>query len=462
MLKAAYQEAVKRGLFDPRLYLRDLHPKQAAFVLDPSRRRAALCSRRAGKSYGGAALLLSRGQDDPGGLSVYIGDSKGLGRLILGEALDYLNLKYCLGLKTGERDGQLVYRMPNGHALWIAGCKDRSEVGKFRGPKYQTCIVDEAQEKPSFLDDLVDNALAPALLDKRGHLVLSGTPGIVPSGLFYEATTGRWPTHSWTIEDNPYIPNAVEEIRAELARAGLDETSPTYRREWLGQWVTDISRLVYPFDPDKNVFWELPKEGLRWGLGIDLGYEDSTAFVLAAYRPREPEVWIARAEKRQGLIPSAVAAHVERYRREFPGLRIVVDEGGFGKGYAEEMRQTYGIHCEPAEKSKKRAHQELLAGQLMSGAIKIHPYECRVLVSEMQALTWGADQKSEDKLAENHACDAMLYIARALFPQYRPEVEPPVPGSAEAMAVAEAKLRRETFERVRKEQKQGQKWQHPR
>src|SRR5690242_3859010 len=72
-------------------FLEALHPKQSAFVLDRSRRKCALAGRRSGKSHGVAAWLLEGGEQDPGGLSVYVARSKGNARLIIWPAIEQLN-----------------------------------------------------------------------------------------------------------------------------------------------------------------------------------------------------------------------------------------------------------------------------------------------------------------------------------------------------------------------------------
>lgn len=447
---------VARDVEKARRFLSDLHDKQRAFVADRSRRKVALCSRRAGKSHGILAWLIEGGLEDPGGLSVYVARSKGDARRILQPAIDFFSARYSeLQLRLREIDGQLLlYVGLTRHAIWLAGCKDQSEVGKFRGSKYKRVAIDESQEYGAFLRQLVTDAFEPALIDKAGQLLLAGTPSPIPAGLFYEVSTGdgsiQWATHHWTIFDNPYIPNASSEVELFCSTYGLDRQSATYRREYLGQWVRDEGALVYPYSAELNaVTPDAVPENLRYILGVDIGYTDATAFTIAAIHGGSPEIWILRSWKRSGLIPSAVAAHVEAFRSEFgPGLQIVVDEGGIGKGYAEEMRQRYGIGCVAAEKTKKRAYQEIVAGEMRSGTIRIVARECSQLLDEMCLLQWGPGRVAEDERFENHSCDSYLYAVRAARTWYTPELESPKPGSAEALAQEAARTRIEIRKRA--------------
>ncbi|HYQ03707.1 MAG TPA: hypothetical protein VER96_33770 [Polyangiaceae bacterium] len=447
-----------KALRTARRFLADLHPKQRRFVLDKSRRKVAVCSRRAGKSHGILAWLIDGALDDPGGLSVYVARSKGDAMRIMGPAIDLFARRYPeLQLKLREIDGQrlLVVGLTR-HNIWLAGCKDQSEVGKFRGAGngYKRVAIDEAQEYGAFLRDLITGAIEPALVDKKGELLLAGTPGPVPAGIFYEVSTGdgapQWPTHHWTIFDNPHIRDAAEEIRLFCATYGLDKDSPTFRREYLGVWVRDDGVLVYPYSANINacLAHEVP-EGGHLVLSLDFGVVDATAFTVLKTVPGAPEVWVLRSWSKTGLIPSAVAAHVERLIAEFGrGMQIVGDEGGLGKGYAEEMRQRYGIGITAAEKTKKRAFQEIAQGELRSGTIKIVASECHQLIDEMCLLQWAPGKLKEDERFENHCCDSMLYGVRAARAWYRPEVEAPAPGTPEWWAAEQARTRAEMRKRA--------------
>jgi hypothetical protein len=127
------------------------------------------------------------------------------------------------------------------------------------------------------------------------------------------------------------------------------------------------------------------------------------------------------------------------------------------------MRQRFGIGCQAAEKSKKRAFQELIAGDLRTGVIRIEPRNCRPLLDEISILQWAADHLGEDPRFENHAADAFLYACRALRPWYRPEKEPPKPGTPEHDEL-ERKRAREEAKKAAKERsrrnwtRRGQLW----
>lgn len=460
LAELARRHGPKKTLDLPPGLLAELHPYQQAFVRDQAKRKVALCSRRAGKSYGDAAFLLEGGYSDPGGLSVYVVGSKGLARKIMLPAMQYFDRKYDLGLHVHEVDGQLEVKLPNGHQIWLAGVKDSSAIEKFRGPKYRRVVIDEAQRYGGYLNEMIEDVFEPALLDKNGELALSGTPGPVPAGLFYSATTGdggpAWSTHTWTILDNPYITGAQEWLAQYCRQYGMTHEHPTFQREWLARWVRDIGALVAPYDSAKNSFRiaDLPPGQYDYAIIVDLGAgaAASTAFCVMAQRRAMPETYILRAYKAADMIPSKIAATAEMLARGLPVWpQIIVDEGGLGKGYADEMRKTYGLNAVAAEKSKKRAFLELFGGDLKAGTIKIDPYECRDLVDEMALCQWTPDRSEIDERFEDHAIMAAVYGARALRPNYRPDIIKDVDPEREAVKAQVAK-------RLKRQRRAGLPW----
>lgn len=445
------------------------HPRQAEFVEDASRFRGALCGRRGGKSNGLAYWFSRVATGSPGKLSTYVAGSKGEARRNLLPALERVSRDHALGAKLREQDGQLMWCYPNGHRIWLAGCHDRSEVDKFRGASegFTAAAVDEAQNMP-FLRELVEAALIPALVDQKGPLVVCGTPHPVPAGYFYEITTGdggrKWPTYHWTMLENPYIDGAGE-LEVMKEQFGWDDDHPTLRREWMGEWVRDEGALVYPYSFAMNGCFglgqltqadpELPEETrIQYGLGIDLGSSDnvaSTSFTLGATIREDPHIWILKCEKRAGLIPSAVAGIAAGYQDRYPNLKIVIDEGGLGGGYAREMRERHGIPCEPAKKTEKRAYQEMMGGDMKSGVVRVLPRQCQVLIDEWSVIQWREDKSEEDPRFVNHAADGALYLWRALRPVYHAEREVPPPTEQQKMraaAIREAQERQQKHSRT--------------
>lgn len=428
-------EALRRAAGRVPRFVEDCHDRQRSFVEDPSRYKAALCARRAGKSYGVAAWLLAGAHQHPGQRSVYITLSRSKAYEIIGSALKFYSHKYDLGIQIRGVEGSLNVCLPNGHRIWLAGCSDKSEIEKFRGEALTRAVVDEAQAFGDYLKSLVDDALTPALLDARGDLALIGTPGPVCAGYFYDVTEGRtpgvapWPTHRWTALDNSFIPHAAQELEDIRVRNGWTVDHPTYKRESLGLWVNDANQIIYPLEPNENSYSTLPEGRYSYALGVDIGFTRCSAFVVMALRRPQQELYCLEATKVPGLLPQDLVTHVkgiqDRYKAEGISLPVIVDEGGLGVGYAETMR-FHGLGAIAAEKQGKRNAQEWLRGTVIARRCKFNWTQTQPLIRECATLAFGEDQE-EDERFERDACDAFLYASRFLCPSMGKEPEPPPP-----------------------------------
>lgn len=455
----ALWDRLRRQAGLPPRYVADCGPVQRAFVLDASDRKAALCGRRSGKSTGAALWLLEGMEDRPRTRSVYVGLTASAAEEIAWTGtLERTARQYGIPLQRRVKRGQTYVRHPNGSTLWLAGCSDRSECEKFRGQAYWRVVVDEAQAYPDFLEYLVNDVFDPALMDLGGQMALCGTPSAVPQGYFWEVTAGGrqgWGrTHHWTALENPHLPDPRAYLQKKCVDQawGTDWTTcdhPSFLREYMGRWVRDEAALVYAFHHEENSFVPVPGGtflGLdragRWtfGLGVDLGWSDrSTAFVLCAADNRSGRAYVLRVWKESRVIPEDLAAICRRVREEVRAatgepLRVIVDEGGIG-GMATETLRRYGVSCEAAPKQGlKRAAQDYVGGLVRSRKLLVDRSRCGDLLLEAAKLQWAEDGR-EDARFVRHACDAFLYVVRALFPRTEEAAAPALaPGTPEALA----------------------------
>jgi hypothetical protein len=439
------------------------HPKQAAFVRDPSKRKAALAGRRGGKTEGAAVWLIEPWQRFPHETSIFVARTGGHARAIMWPVLQRFNRIHKLGLKFNEN--LLTATFPNGYCIRLYGADTRNDVEKFRGPRYARAVLDEAGSwPPELLEYVVDSILDPALMDLDGDLCIIGSPGVVPAGYFYDITEGpnAWSTHRFDCRDNPYV-KGTEYLARKLRENGWTIDHPTFVREYLGQWVRDASALVCPYSAEINSFQgELPHGEYAWAISVDLGAGamPTTSFAVGAARRDLPQIFLRHVAKHAHMTPSRIAVEVEKLRQlhvpDSEPCQVIIDEGGLGVGYAEELRTRYGLHCVAAEKRKRRAFQEVLAGDMKAGVVKLDPAECREFVDEVQVLKWSEDRKTNAPGQPDHAYDSVLYLVRALRITYRPEENEPLPGSPEALQREWKADKAEARERGRK--KRAKDW----
>ncbi len=449
-----------------------LFPEQHAFVMDKSPAKVAKCSRRAGKTMGVAAALVKSALDYPTGENCYIGPTRTQAKRLLWSKLKQLNQRYQLQIRFVETE--LEARFPNGSVIYVDGADKSDRVEKFRGMAFVLVVIDESASFKAHIELLVRDVLKPTLEDHQGSIALVGTPGYFLVGLFFEACIAKtgWSQHSWTILDNQEFPrwagrsNWRERARAWLEelreREAFAEDDPTYIREWLGEWIIETATLVYRYDPDRNSYTNLPpKADWQYILGVDLGYDDKTAFVLVAFARGHEACYVVYCKSHGKMIAHDIGVRIAELRREFKPKKIVVDTGGLGKMVVQELRIRHRLPLVPAEKTAKLDHIKLVNSDLRKGLIKIQ----RGTVIEREWLKLQRDETGrEDPRFDNHASDAFLYAWRDSL-HYRertPELEPEY-GSEEywkreeerMLASELAAARREANERTEDEELWG-------
>lgn len=408
-----------------------LFAQQRRFVEDSSRFKAAVCSRRAGKTLAAVHYLLGVALGRAGALCLYIALTRLSAKRILWRELVKLNAKHKLGASFNA--SELTVELPNGSQVVLTGAQEEADIEKWRGSPYDLVVIDEAASFGPHIETLVLEVLQPALMDHKGTLALIGTPNARCAGWFHDVTTGvrpGWSTHKWTMLDNPFMPpDIAQELEMLKVQHGWTEQTPAYLREMRGLWVRSDDDLVYAYDPTRNDFDELP-EGHAWEhvLGVDVGFRDRTAFVVLAWSEACPAAYVIHAEHHAKLIPSTIAPIITRLKDKY-AARVVMDCGALGVGYAEEFRQRHGLIIEAAQKTEKMVAIEHLNDDLRAGRLFIRdegplPEELKVLQYDTRGQARDPNARKEDPHQPNDLCDALLYAHRmSRHYWYRPEVE---------------------------------------
>jgi len=363
--------AVKEGLFD----------KQLDIFNSDARRITAVCGRRGGKTTTMGRKLVQTMADHPAegedeSLCVFAAPTKNQARRLMWGRLQAIAEKNKVPISFSAT--QLIATHDNGAQCWIMGLDDFRDIERLRGFAFRLICIDEAQSLAVDVHELVDDIIDPALGDYDGQLIFTGTPNAACHGFFYLAATGQLPNdatqyenHTWTILDNPMFPRwrnrpdwrekAAAWMEGERKRKGWSEDNATYLREWMARWIKDTGSLIYRYDPTRNGFSELPTgETWRYVVGVDLGYNDSFAYVVLAFSDRGAKVYAVDEFEQVGLIPAQWAEHLQAVTRRYKPEKIMVDTGGMGKAVMEEFRSRYQLPVHTAEKRDKYdfiAHQ---------------------------------------------------------------------------------------------------------
>lgn len=455
----------RQALRDPP-YVQECFERQRQFIFNRSRFKAWQAGRRGGKTETCKRGLLMRMGLYPETTHVYIGLTKDTARRQLWLPMQRLAKKHKLPIDW--RRVELTAYHANGSELWVLGADKEEDMEKLRGPHYKTVVIDEAASYRAHLENLMLDVIEPALGDDLGEMWLTGSPGRACAGAFWKATHNLdefkdyrvWRSN---VLDNPKFPQDAEAWLADTRRRrGWTEDHPRYRREYLGEWVSNDSALVYRYS-DELLIDELPRlpdgEVYKYILGIDFGVVDPCAFVVWAYSTFDPVLYCVEAYQRTDLSVTDSAEHIKllqlRYMAD-AGARTVEDTfecmvgDAAAKAYLREFEQRHGIMVRPSDKIDKIAFIDHMNGDMLAKRVKFLRDRCEPYLKEMRQLVWREAPKSggtrlltkyDDRLQDDHCCDAGLYGWRWAY-HHRAEERPPVPtpGSPEAMAMVERRL----------------------
>jgi hypothetical protein len=396
-------------------------PEQNGFVQDRSRYISAQCSRRAGKSNGLALRFFKTMEEHPKSQSLYLSLTQDSAKSIMWPILQEIDERFSLGCKFTE--SKLEIQHPNGAKLKLMGADLKNFVKRLKGRKYPAVGIDEAQDMGSHLQSLIDDVLTPSIADYAdGWLAITGTPGPVPQGYFFEVTqNGKfgYSHHSWDLTKNPHMPNPQAFIADLKSKREWTDDNPTLRREWLNQWVLDTNALWIKYSENLNHFDELPKEH-KWNyvMGVDIGFKDADALAILAWSETSKETYLVEefVESKQTI--SALIKQIDALQKKYNVYKIVMDEGGLGKKIGEDIRHRFQCPIEPADKAHKQNNVEFLNDALRLGRFKA-PKDSRFAKdSYLVQIDWSKSTPKRIALKpgfHSDVIDAVLYAFRESY-----------------------------------------------
>jgi hypothetical protein len=468
-------------------------PEQLAFILDESPQKAALCTRRAAKTYSVGLDFINDALDHPKADYLFLGLSREEAKRIFWKnVLQDIDSKYNLGAKFNKTTLEMA--LPNGATIYILGMDaDETQKSKLLGGKYRKVCVDEGQAWTTDIEELIVGVLGPATTDLRGQIILTGTPGNLFLGYFKRVTNNcaagkisppdqrepGWSLHSWTTYQNPYMAQQWDDkIKSLIAANPKVIETPAFRQNYRGEWVVDLDARCYRFLPERNEYSALPVyKGGDWHfiLGVDLGYlPDPSAIVVAAWHDWSPFLYFVRSWKQWRVDITALADKIKIVKAEVAATygqqveAVVID--GSAKQAVAELSNRHDIDLICADKAEKEHFIELMNAEFIMGRILLHETDCAgglqnkgddkiateslAMSDEYEGLIWDPKHMTPGKRKEhpgcaNHLCDCGLYAWRHAYTyiSQMPGFEPS-PGSDEWFKVEQARMRQSAVESV--------------
>lgn len=426
LLYAAYLEKLEKF----QSFRDESFPAQDDFVNDHSKFIAAQCSRRAGKTNALALKFFRTLDRHPGALCLYIALTRESARNIMWGVMQEFEERFKLGLIFTE--SSLTITHPNGARLQMFGADMKNFIRRLKGIKTPGVAIDEAQDFGVHLETLIEDVLTPTLTDyEDSWLALTGTPGPVPLGYFYQVTQERkfgFSLHKWTLFDNPYLPNARAFVEDLKKKREWDEDHPTLKREWYNNWVLDKESLLIKYDETKSDYQALPP-GKKWNyiLGVDLGLRDADALALIGWSEMDKHIYLIEEISTRDQDITSLVRQINELTSLYDISKIVIDTGGLGAKIAEEIQRRHHIPLKAADKARKMENVALLNDWLHLGRFKAKKDSKFAQDSKMVQIDWEKTTPDRIKVKDSYhsdIIDAVLYAFRE-SPAYTYEAPKP-------------------------------------
>lgn len=418
--------------------------QQLDFINDKAKLKALFCTRRAAKSYTGGIYLIKEALETPRCNVLFIGLTRLTSHgIIWKDILKELDRNHKLNIKFNETVLQAT--LPNESVIYVAGADtDEDEMNKLLGKKYKLVVIDEASMFSINMRQLVYGILKPATADQRGTICLLGTAANITSGLFYDITTAKepgWSLHTWTAYDNPFVAKQWQEEIDDIQKNRPQFMETALFQQWyLNRWVVDEEARVYRYS-SRNCCDYLPRDLSDWNyvLGCDLAHSpDSTAFVVGAYHPLDPKLYITYARKHLRMDITDASNEINRLNTKYNFMCKIVD--GANKMAVAELnnRHHQGLIC--ADKIGKPDFIKLMNDEFIQGKVLLLPdarqkwtRDDQTLEDEYNTLVWVTDNgkvvepRKENPNQHNDLADAALYMWRYCYtylykvPDYKPK-----------------------------------------
>lgn len=399
-------------------------PEQEAFIKDPARFKTGLCTRRAGKSYGGGLYLFKEAYENPGVTVMYIAKTIDSAKNIMWkDILKVIDKQFKLNARFIDRSSKVV--LPNGSEILLFGADSSwDEMEKLRGQKIKLVIVDEGSTYRINLFNLIYKVLKAALWDYRGTVAMIGTPTDFIQSFFAKATIGKikgWKNHFWTAEANPHVKDQyLEEYTDALTLDPKVEQKAWFMQEYMGKWVVTEKNRVFSYQGNPIIDEIDLKLDLNLGVKVDYG-KNVTGFTIVGYSTKSRDAYIVETCTLESTDIADIAQLLKTYTdiHDFSSVTLV----GMSKKLIEQLRVRYPVSVPDDIEKDEIAIIRLYQSELLQNHIKVLPAASDI-VEEWDGIVKDTTPKFQfHPSCTTHCTQASLYAWMYCYNySYEPEI----------------------------------------
>ena len=395
------------------------------------------CSRRGGKSYSLIILALEQCIKKPDSIVHYACPTAVMATKIVIPTVNMI-IKDCpVDLKPVYHKADRAFTFPNGSKIQIEGV-DEGNAERLRGSSSNLAIVDEA----GFVDDLeylVNDILLPQVATTNGKMILSSTPPKSTAHPFLKFVNKAKLKDSYIRLSMPEILELIKNdelhlrqhldpaVIEELKEATGGENSPSWRREFLAENITDVTSAVLPEFTEvleKEIVIENQKpEFYYYFTAMDPGMVDGTGILYAYIDFKKAKLVIEDefVSKGNDITTENLASdikfkenlHFKSSQGQSPKLGLRVSDNN-EPILLNDLYTAHKLSFVPSHKDDKEAAINDVRIKLLQKKILINP-RCKNLIFQLRTVVWNKSRKSfqrNEDAGHFDLIDALIYLVR--------------------------------------------------
>ena len=322
---------------------------------------------------------------------------------------------------TSRNTKQLTFTTEVNSTIYVVTPKSISNA---LGKKFSLVIVDEGQD----IEDLIslwENYIQPAQadygVDENGYFVSKtifiATARDKANDMYelikrtYNPKYKGYVNFTYPTSSNPYIPKEYIESK----RKELDPV--TFGREYEGKW-SDIGgeRVYYTFDKERHVInpQDLPvfDNQSQYLVGIDIGFADNTAFLLAAVQPLTGHIYVLAEYAESGRTISQHVSEFKAIEEKLTVEKVIRFIDPSAAQVANDFAVDYDYYCVPGsndiQEGIKSVNERFYKNELFISS------ECYQLIEEIEEMHWKENGKDVKRTKKHKHFDLALAALRYL------------------------------------------------
>ena len=396
--------------YQPREYFKPFHSRDKRFTF--------LCAhRRCGKSYAAAADLVIRALNTRKTRAqfVFAAPTAAQARSIIWKALNEIIGDLITECKTNQQ--RLSITFPNGAEIRVVGLTDADSL---RGLYFDGIIIDECQDVSY---ELLSTVILPALSDRKGFLVISGTPKGTKNSFYRQFKKAEQNPNVWHLEFLPFDKTNIlpeSEIKMLMEEMSEEDFNQEYRLYFhTGNRGSILGKNVEEAENDGRIVDFEHVKSAPFKLVFDVGLDTTACIFVQVVNGRVDIVdYLDWQNVDIKTIISEIQAHAQQNKYKLEEVHLPHDcfsrNIQTGKDIAFIFREA-GFYVKQSPDLPIRAGID--ASKNMLTICNIHKSNCYQLIESLKSYTYEWDKRNEIFKSTpshnwaSHGADAFRYMS---------------------------------------------------